>query len=211
MNIINRLNIPDDIDDLRHLAAHQWRSRIRTLTSPIIKDLLPISTVVEAEYHNDNTYIDGYDLPPSDLYECIESLLPDQPKRRNRTRGIFWKSQETVTVKERERSIEAIGLFSLPEDRGGVTTIAAYKHSSYDYRRNAVNDWVAFQFPNVNSELEWPDVAIVSRSYTTRSISGREASYDKAAPGIGAVITRLLAQTDEPLILAQETANFLES
>jgi len=192
------------------------RKIVKEYTSPWIDGQRPLSDVVEHERRNDyrpftndlrGPILDPISaVPPSFLGSAVASLLPEQ-KRKLRTREVVWINP-LVTETRRGPIKESISITQIPASVGGLTVMRATTTNCSGLAL------VEYQFPTIENDFEFPDVVV---HYSAKNEYGSlvtnhpgQYEYIDAAPGIGVLVTTLLAQTDEVLVLGQEIAEFLK-
>lgn len=180
---------------------------VRRISAPLIEGNEAYRSLVRHERVGLNSN-SKFAMPPLSLESTIQSLLPD-PKR-DRPRVAEWRNPETKCVKRGLRTIEMeeyLRVTRMPQRLGGLTILEAQSYGSFD------TEYVRYHFPS--SELEDFPYVNVRTSFVDcyegcmGNIVSRARSYMDAAPGMGVIAVGLLAQSDEILVLAQETKNFI--
>lgn len=192
---------------------------IRGVRSPWVEDQLPLADVVMHE-RRDEPNPEGYwqskkskgpvlnsssAFSPATLSLLINSIMPKPLGKREEVRGIEWKNLDYSASAERSITLATcpVGLRGYDRQFDGLTVIQA----------ETAKLWVGYIFPTITDEDQFPRVEVghgFIDEYGQRGTSGsRERDYADSATGIGALVTALLNQTNEVLVLEQEDKDFM--
>ncbi len=147
-----------------------------------------------------------YAMPPLSFALTLQGLLPDQ--KRDRPLVVEWNNPEIRNVRSYNRTTqmrEYLRATQLPRRLGGLTILEAQTFG------NLGSNYTRFEFTSIEDETDFPDVIVrttVADSHPINTLTSIEPYMD-AASGIGVITFGLLAQSDEVLVLAQETRDFV--